>query len=287
VGHGAADLLAGDVFPRHGLDDGGPRYVHDPHLIHHEDEVGEGRAIYRPPGTGAGNDGDLRHHARGQHVAEEDVAVPRKGVHGLLDAGSAGIVDADDGSAVFHRQVHDLADLAGVHLPQRPPHDGEVLAVDVDDPAIDGAVSRHHAVTGENGLLQAEISATVLHELVDLGEAPLVQELKDPLSGGKLTLLVLFGHGLFAPASLRRLSLGQHLLTELVYGLLRHAIPPHLAQRHHANPPRPKDLPGDPPASPCRISDFAPKAPTAPLPWPWGARRRCAPPPRRNGASRR
>ena len=226
VGHGAADLLAGHVLSRHRLDDCGARDVHDAHFVDHKNEVCQRGAVHRPSGAGTGNDGNLGHHAGRQHVTEEDVAVSRQGVHGLLDASAAGIVDADDGSSVLHRQVHDLADFSSVHLPQRSPHDGEILAVDVHDTAVDGAVARHHAVSGENGLLQSEVRAAVLHEFVDLRKASLVQQFFNALPGRELALLMLLGNGLFSAAGLRRLSLGQHLLTELVDVLLRHALPP-------------------------------------------------------------
>ena len=85
---------------------------------------------------------DLRHHARGQRVAQEDVGVAAERGDALLDARAAGVVEADDRRAVLHRQVHHLADLLGVGLGQRAAEDGEVLGEDVDQAAVDRCRSR-------------------------------------------------------------------------------------------------------------------------------------------------
>ena len=94
------------------------------------------------------------HDARREDVAQEDVRVAAERDDALLDSRAAGIVQPDDRRADLHRQVHDLADLLGVGLGQRAAEDGEVLAEDEDQPAVDGAVSGHHAVAEE--LLLAE-----------------------------------------------------------------------------------------------------------------------------------
>ena len=45
--------------------------------------------------------GDLRHHARSQHVAQEDVGVAGQRNHALLDARAARIVEPDHRASVF------------------------------------------------------------------------------------------------------------------------------------------------------------------------------------------
>ena len=45
--------------------------------------------------------GDLRDHAAGQRVAQEDIGIAGERHHAFLDARAAGIVEADDGRAVL------------------------------------------------------------------------------------------------------------------------------------------------------------------------------------------
>ena len=89
---------------------------HVAHAPHHEDEVGDRRAVDRAARAGAEDGGDLRDDAGGERVAQEDVGVAAERDHALLDAGAARVVEPDHRRAVPHRQVHDLADLLGVGL---------------------------------------------------------------------------------------------------------------------------------------------------------------------------
>jgi len=92
---GADDVRAGDV--------------HLGRAGGHEDEVGDGGGVDAAAGAGAHDDGYLRYDSRGEDVTREDIAVAFEGDDALLDAGAAAVVDADDGGAVLHRQVHHLA----------------------------------------------------------------------------------------------------------------------------------------------------------------------------------
>jgi hypothetical protein len=107
-------------------------------------------------------------------------------------------------------------------MPKGTAQDGEVLAVNVDQPAIHGAVTGDHTVPQELGLLQPEVGAPVIHELVYLNEAPGVQKTIDPLPGGQLALLVLLFNRLFTAPVVSGLSLGKQLLAKLVDGPIRH-----------------------------------------------------------------
>ena len=85
----------------------------------------------------------------GHHVALEHVGIARQRIDALLDARAAGVVEADHRRADLHGDVHDLADLGGMHARQRAAEHGEVLAEDIDQPAVDRAVAGHHAVAGD------------------------------------------------------------------------------------------------------------------------------------------
>ncbi len=118
-------------------------------LLDHEDEVGDGGRVHGSAGAGAHDGGDLRDDARGERVAQEDVGVAGERLHAFLDAGAAGIVEADDGSADAHGGVHDLDDLGGVGFRERAAEDGEVLGEDEDQAAFDAAVAGDEAVAVE------------------------------------------------------------------------------------------------------------------------------------------
>ena len=68
--------------------------------------------------------------ARG--VAQEDIGIAAQAHHPFLDTGAPGIIDADHRRAVFHRHIHDLADLLGMDLTQAAAKDGEILGKYID-----------------------------------------------------------------------------------------------------------------------------------------------------------
>ena len=120
VGHGAAQVLEADLFAGDALDDVRAGDEHIGGILHHEDEVRHGRRIDRTAGGGAHDGRNLRDDAAGDGVPIEDLAVAAKRIHPFLDAGPAGVVEAHQRHPGLQGQVHDLADLLGVHLAQRP-----------------------------------------------------------------------------------------------------------------------------------------------------------------------
>ena len=188
---GAAQLLGRDGLVGHGLHHVGTGDEHVARVLHHEDEVGHRRRVDVAAGARAHDDGDLRDDAGGHHVAREHLAVAAEGVDALLDAGAAGVEQADDRRTVLQRHVLDLGHLAGVAARQRAAHDGEVLGEDVDDAPVDGAPAGDDAVAGGLLLLHAEVGAGVLDEGVELLEGVLVHQQLDALAGGQLAALVL------------------------------------------------------------------------------------------------
>ena len=124
----------------------GPGHEHVRRAAHHVDEVGDRRRIHRAAGARPEDRRDLRHDARRERVAQEDVGVSAERDDAFLDARAAGVVEADHRRAVPHREIHDLADLLGERLGQRSAEHGEVLREDVDQPAVDAAVAGDDAV---------------------------------------------------------------------------------------------------------------------------------------------
>ena len=76
-------------------------------------------------------------------------------------------------------------------LRERAAEDGEVLAEDIDRPAVDPGMSRDDPVPEHLLGLHLEVGAPVGHEPVELDERPLVHEEVDALASGELPLRML------------------------------------------------------------------------------------------------
>ncbi len=105
-------------------------------------------------------------------------------------------------------------DLAG-----RAAEDGEVLAGEVDEAAIDGGGAGHDAIGRDLPAGQAEVDLTVLGEQADLLEAAGIDEGVDALAGGELALFLLLGQPVGAAPLLESLfrlaKVGDQLLHRL------------------------------------------------------------------------
>ena len=203
VGHGAAEFFLGDVFVGDGADHVGAGDEHVAGMFHHEDEIGDGGGIDGATGAGAHDGGDLRHDAACQGVAQEDIGVPGERDDAFLDAGAAGIVEADDGGSRFQGEVHDLADLERVSFRERAAEHGEVLREDIDEAAVDAAVAGDETVAGDDLVVHAEVAAAVLHQLVQFFEGALVEQQFDALARAELSFFML-ARAAFRPAAVFR-----------------------------------------------------------------------------------
>src|SRR5437763_2382685 len=197
---GSPQALEIDLFVRHGLHDVGAGDEHVRDAPHHEHEVGDRGAVDRPTRARAQDRADLRHHARGERVAQEDAGVAAERDHALLNAGAARVVEPDDGRAVLEGAVHHLADLLGVRLRQRAAEHGEILREHIDQPPLDPPVPRHHAVAQVLLVGEPEVHRAVRHEAIELDEAARVEQRVQPLARRQLALLVLDLDALFTAA---------------------------------------------------------------------------------------
>ncbi len=205
-------MLAIDVLVGDGLHHVGAGHEHVAGALDHQREVGDRRRVDRTARAGAHDQRDLRDDAAGHGVAQEDVGIATEGDHALLDARAAAVIEADDRGPDLHGQVHDLADLLGMRLRERAAEDGEILAEDEDEPAVDLAVAGDHAIAEVPLLLEAEVARAMGHEGVELHEAVGVQQQIEALSGGELALLVLLVDAGLAAAEAR---LGAQLVETL------------------------------------------------------------------------
>ena len=195
---GTAELLHRDVFVGHRLHHVGPGHEHVAGAAHHVDKVGDRRRIHGTTGAWSQDGRDLRYHARRHRVSQEDVGVPPERDDAFLNARAARVIQANNRRPVSHRQVHDLADLGGMCLGQRPTKYGEVLREDIDDAAFDPSVSGDDAVSVHGRFALGQRAGG--DESVDLDERTLVEEDVESLAGGELALGVLGGEASGAAA---------------------------------------------------------------------------------------
>jgi hypothetical protein len=166
--------------------------------------------------------------------------------HALLDAGAAGVVDPDDRAADLHGQVEHLDDLFAEHLAERAAEDREILREDTHLPAVDRAVTGHHAVAVGPVAVEAEIGRTMPGQAVELDERALVEQHGDALAGGLLAAGVLFLHGA-GRAGVHGLVGAPLKVGELPGGGVDIGLDRFLLRRHgvpHALPGRPAPLLG-------------------------------------------
>jgi hypothetical protein len=187
----AAQFLGSDDFVRDRFDHVRAGHEHVGAVLDHEDEVGHGRRVNGAAGAGSHDHGDLRDHARGQHVALKHLGIAAQRHHAFLDARTAGVIEADDRRADLHRLIHDFADLFGVGLRQGAAEHREILAEDEHHAPVDRAVTGDDAVAEHLFALHAEVGAAVLDELVPFLEAALVQQQLQALARGQFAAVVL------------------------------------------------------------------------------------------------
>jgi hypothetical protein len=200
---GAAELVRRHGLVGHGLHDVGAGDEHVARALDHEDEIGHRRRVDVAARAGAHDDRDLRDDAAGDDVAPEHLAVAAEGGDALLDAGAAGVEQADDRRPRPQGHVLDLGDLLRVGLGQGAAEDREILREDKDGAAVDRAPAGYHAVAGNLDVIHAEIGAAVLHEHVELLERAVVEQELDALAGGELRLRVLRLDALHAASDAR------------------------------------------------------------------------------------
>ena len=187
----AAELLEGHVLAGRDLDDVRAGDEHVPHLAHHEDEVGHRRRVHRAAGARSDDQRELRDDTACLDVAIEDLGITRQRDHALLDAGTAGVVDADAWAPGTEREIHDLGDLFREHLAERTTEDRRVVTEDEDLPASDRPPAGDHPVAADPPLVHVEVGGAVEGEHVELGEGSRVEQPVDALARGELALRVL------------------------------------------------------------------------------------------------
>ena len=87
-----------------------------------------------------------------------------------------------------------------MHFAQRTAHDGKILSINIDQTAVDVAISGYNSLTGDFNIFHAETGAAVLDKGIQLDEAVLIQQQGNSFAGGQLSTLMLLGSTLFTSA---------------------------------------------------------------------------------------
>src|SRR3546814_16101093 len=114
----------------------------------------------RPARARSHDQADLRHDARRQHVALKHVGIAAERCDALLNASTAAVVEADDRRDDEHRLFRHLADFLGMTLRQLAAENGEILAEDIEDAAVDRPQTGDHAATGGFSVLHYKQTET-------------------------------------------------------------------------------------------------------------------------------
>ena len=141
LGVGAAELVEGDVLAGDFLDHVRPGDEEVALVAHRDQQVVLDRRIHRSPSAFAEDEGDLRHQPGQQLVAAAQLGVPGQRGDRVLDAGAAGVVDADDRAPDHRAPLHQPGHLAAEHLADRALEHRLVVGEHPDRPAVDHAVA--------------------------------------------------------------------------------------------------------------------------------------------------
>src|SRR4051794_35007857 len=140
----AAELERGDALAHDLLHDGGAGEEHLRLGAGHDGQVAERGRVRRAAGARAADHAHLRH--AGDRLRTEDPRVGVQRADALLEAGAAGVREADDRHAELGGPVDRAGDRLAARLAERAALEAAVLRPRVDGPAVHAAAAREHAV---------------------------------------------------------------------------------------------------------------------------------------------
>jgi len=192
---GTTQILHGDFFTNNRLDDLGTCDEHLGDLIHHENKVGQCGRINGTSRTGAQNHRDLGDDSGADGVSEEDFTITGKRVDSFLNAGTPGVIDANEGHLHLQGMVHDFGDFPGMHQAQRPTGNRKVLSKNTYMSSVNSSGTGDNTVTVELNFIHVKIPCIVLHKHIILRKGPFIQNGCNPVACGQLTHRELFFNG--------------------------------------------------------------------------------------------
>lgn len=189
MSHGAAEFFCRDFFRRDRFDDRRAGEEHVRRIFNHEYKVHQGRAINGTTGTGPHDDGQLRNDAGSRRIVHKDAAETGQGIDAFLNAGAAGIVDANDRGSHLEGHFLHLGNLMGVHFTKGSAFNGKIFGIGKDQSAPYRTVAGNDAVAGDFFFLQTEMSTAMMDKLPHFRKAAFIKQLGQPFAGCQLSFL--------------------------------------------------------------------------------------------------
>lgn len=138
--------------------------------------------------AGAENRGKLGDDTGGKRIAQKNVGVSGERHNAFLYARTTGIVEPNQGRTILERHIHHFANLERVRFGKRTTEHGKVLGEDVDQTAVDIAVTRNKTIAVKDLCIHAEVAAAVAHKRVELFEAAFIEQKFNALAGGEFAI---------------------------------------------------------------------------------------------------
>src|SRR5579872_200716 len=169
-------------------------------FVDHDDEVGNRGRINCTAGAWSHDCRNLRNYPAIKGIAKKDVGITCQRHDTLLNAGSAGIVEADHWRSHFGGEVHDFDNLGGIGLGQRTAKHGEILGKDEYQTPFDAAVSGDEAIAVDLLLCHSEVVAAVRYQFVGFFKRALVEQKLNALASRHFAFFMLAFAPLLASA---------------------------------------------------------------------------------------
>ena len=191
VNCGTTQLLLGHGLAGNRFHHGRTGQEHIAGLIDHYGKIGKRRGVHGSAGTRSHYNADLRDYAAGEDIALENLAVARQRIDALLNTGTAGIVEPDEGSTHFNGCVHYLAYLLGHGFAEGTSVNRKVLSINEYKPAIYSALSGYYTIAVGMRCIHSEVGAAVLDKHIEFFKTARVKQLGNTLARSELSFGVL------------------------------------------------------------------------------------------------
>ena len=175
VGICPSELLFRYLFVCHSFDDIGPCNKHVALFFDHKDEIRQGGRITCTSRAWAENGGYLWNDSGGDGVLEKDVGISGQTVHTLLDAGSARIVQGDDGCSVFQGHRLHLDDLSCIGDTQWASEYSKIIGIYVNRTTIDLPIAWYDPISRDFVLLHIVMGTAMCDKFVEFDKGALIK----------------------------------------------------------------------------------------------------------------